>query len=106
MKSTTEFGYTFDYYDELYQMVSFIENDASLDWDWEEQADELGQCLLAWNFYEYDEILPFEQKLSRVRCFTYLLGRTRARYDEATHTEFYNDFLENYDEDLITFEQV
>jgi len=54
MESTTEFGYTFDYYDELYQMVSFIENDASLDWDWEEQADELGQCLLDWNYYEYD----------------------------------------------------
>lgn len=61
MGSTTEYGYEFDYYDELFTMVKYTDDEGH-DWDWVEQSHELGQCAKSNVDLEYRKTLPFENE--------------------------------------------
>lgn len=61
MGSTTEYGYEFDYYDELFTMVKYTDDEGH-DWDWVEQSHELGQCAKSDVDLEYRKTLPFENE--------------------------------------------
>lgn len=109
--STTEFGFTYDYYDELYEITERLEAwDDSTDYDdeyWNLQAEELAVCAKDFLMKEYDYILPFDDVFNQEKnCYMYVLGRARGRLENVEHENFYEDFLENYDDTMITFDQV